>query len=336
MRGSGRAMPGEMRGSGGAMRGSGRAMAGSGEAGTQPTRPGARTSASSTPRPAARGECAAVRRRLCGWCDDTSGTVAAERRSAPECWRQCEAEHAIDLGQACPSEQAGLPGAEGSEARPVQMCCTAITAQCLACSKGISVYEFCKANPGNHDCDEQAIHCPSPTDVCAGKPKCAADCPCPKCAPTSATSEATPESLPLRFELAPPSLTLPPLPALPTQPAIDTVPADTVELSMVRSGQGEQATHALVASGLRAEGKLDDAADVAEDGNGFTIALIVTACVLVCATVAAAIAVTVLKRRQKKTAMPRSTPSMSVPVAVTVDAPTGRVYAPEIMKADLV
>ncbi len=33
---------------------------------------------------------------------------------------------------------------------PPKICCKALTASCMACSKGVTVEEFCKTNPGKY------------------------------------------------------------------------------------------------------------------------------------------------------------------------------------------
>ena len=43
--------------------------------------------------------------------------------------------------------------AGGGAARPgPRLCCTALTAECQACSQGVSVAEYCRASPGTHGC----------------------------------------------------------------------------------------------------------------------------------------------------------------------------------------
>ena len=59
---------------------------------------------------------------------------------------------------------------------PPRVCCKAMSATCMACSKGVSVTEYCKSNPKVQGCDVIKVTC----DV--NKGPSAKGCPVAKCA----------------------------------------------------------------------------------------------------------------------------------------------------------
>ena len=71
-----------------------------------------------------------------------------------------------DLKEKAETKETTKDALQDNKPSPPRMCCRAMTKACLACSKGVSVEEFCKTNGGKFGCPRKLIKPSPPPRMC--------------------------------------------------------------------------------------------------------------------------------------------------------------------------